>query len=302
MLHQFPISRLRQVLPYPSVDANKYTRGVLVIIGGSPAYPGAACLATDAAYKMGAGYVEVFCSPEALRVLQVHNVEAVVRAWTGWTCAFSRLAVQKNGHPAACLIGPGFNPKDLENDYLVSDVLKNCVYPVIVDGGALSFLATEEGMQIAKDRSKLSRETILTPHFGEAQKLAEPLGADVKNDLADDESCAKFARALAKAYEATVVLKGPKTFIAPAKSSSNEVYLMQNGTAALAKAGTGDVLAGIIGALSAQGLCAVDAANIGASIHALAAKEASNELTAISVCAQDVVSYIPKAISSIICE
>ncbi len=167
------------------------------------------------------------------------------------------------------------------------------------------------------------RSTLLTPHGGEATRLAQ--GAREALEEADDAAArgtrsplaeaaaalspasratlaeadpapAALACALVEAYGAVVALKGPVTFIA---SPDGTVEVMDRGTSALAKAGTGDVLAGIVGALLAQGLSPRDAAALGCALHAEAARAAAAALTDICVAAEDLITYLPDAIRAI---
>ena len=104
------------------------------------------------------------------------------------------------------------------------------------------------------------------------------------------------AQLLADAYAATVVLKGPETVVA----RGSDTYLMDKGTPALAKAGTGDVLAGIIAAFLAQGISPVQAAVLGARLHADAGNEAARRLGVVSVIPEDVIDCIPAAIRELL--
>ena len=101
---------------------------------------------------------------------------------------------------------------------------------------------------------------------------------------------------LADTYAATVVLKGPETVVA----HGSDTYLMDKGTPALAKAGTGDVLAGIIAALLAQGLSPVQAAVLGTRLHADAGNEAARRLGVVSVIPEDVIDCIPVSIQELL--
>lgn len=306
-LNRLSKGELGALLPYPGDDANKYSRGFLEIVGGSADYPGAASLAADAALRMGAGYVEVACSPEAVGLVRTRNVDAVVRSWSGWACAGTRLAQVDADRPCACLIGSGMVADDAMTEELLLDVLEGCEHPVAIDGGALSALASSGCADAARARHRRGLVTVLTPHFGEASKLAAPLSFNVPAAYgADALADAAFALELACAYGSTVALKGPYTMIAsPVEraaagkpASKREVALMGWGTPALAKAGTGDVLAGMVAALLAQGLPAVDAVALGCGVHASAARFAGDELTDIGVRAQDLSRFFPDAIRS----
>lgn len=294
---------LGRLVPFPRKDANKYSRGKAVIVGGAPAYPGAVCLSSLSALRTGAGYVEVVCAPDSLAMVRASNPNVVARPWSGWMPSASRIADADPSHPAACLVGPGLEGDPAETP-MVLDVLRLCANPVVVDGGAVAALASEGGRTIASLRAEAGLVTVLTPHLGEAQRLGEPFRARPPKDAqGSKKDLARFAQQLADAYGATVLLKGPASFIARARAprdgSDDVVRVMDAGTPALAKAGTGDVLAGMVVALLAQGLSASKACELASALHAQAASVAAETLTEVSVCATDVAEAIPQAISRI---
>lgn len=281
-------AQLAPLLPFPAPDANKYTRGHLYLVAGSAAYPGAACLAAGAAERAGAGYTEVFCAGKSLLTVRASHPSLVVSDWRGWHPA--QQPAPKPGHPTACVIGCGFDPADTALEPLLMETLRAFAAPVLVDGGALALLASPTGLRLAAERARAGHPLVLTPHGGEAARLAR--AADLDPSL----TAPAQAIALAKVYQAVVALKGPVTYVA---APDGAVETMDRGTAALAKAGTGDVLAGIIGALLAQGLAPLDAAALGCALHAEAGRAAAAQLTAISVAAEDVSAHLPAAIKII---
>ncbi len=285
------VSELGALLPWPAADANKYSRGKALLVAGSAAYPGAACLAALATERIGAGYTEVYCAPEAVGALQAFRPTLVVRSWEAWDGEPVATARMDEHRPLAVLVGSGMEADDDEQRRLVLSVLAEAEAPVLVDGGALGALASEEGRAVAHERAERGLPTVLTPHGGEAVRLAH--GIDVASEEGD-----ALARALADGYRATVVLKGPRTFIAAPRGSSHEVIALAPGSAALAKAGTGDVLAGMIGGLLAQGIEPMGAAALGVALHGKAGRIAAKRLTAIAVTALDVAESIPEAIAS----
>lgn len=306
-LKKCPKGELAKAMPWPAKNSNKYTRGKLVVIGGAPSYPGAVCLASEAAYKMGAGYVEVACSQEALPAVHAYNPNVVAKSWDGWSAASTGLGEVQVGHPCACLVGSGFDASESSSvvsdmqRHLLFEALHNVAHPVVVDGGALSYLASDEGRMATRERSEAARPTVVTPHFGEGMRLGAPLGMKFPSKPEKNpEEVARFAQQLADAYAAVVVLKGPRTFIAyaqvPRKGKAETVYLMEKGTSALAKAGTGDVLAGMVSSLVAQGISPLAAANLAANVHAEAGRCAGAKIGEISVCATDVAASIPEAL------
>lgn len=279
-------ARLAALLPWPAPDANKYARGALTVVGGCARYPGAACLAAAAGQRAGAGYVTVVCAPESLAVVRGFRPSLVARSWEGWQAA--DLPAARPARPAAAVVGPGLDPADDACARLALAVLAAAASPLLVDGGALAALATGEGRALAAARAAQGRVTVLTPHGGEAARLAR--GARIGGDAAADP--ARLAAALARAYGAVCVLKGPDTHV----SDGARTVLVDRGTAALAKAGTGDVLAGVVGALLAQGASPLEAAVLGATLHAEAGCAAADRMTAIGVVPEDVVDALPEAV------
>lgn len=271
-------------LPWPASETNKYRRGKLVVMAGSGRYPGAAALAARAGQRMGAGYTEVVTSKDAVGQVRQMAPSLVVRPWGNWNA--DELPASSAERPCAVCIGPGFVPG--KRDSLVVDVLEQARCPVLVDGGALRNLGSSGAVAALRTRASEGLATVITPHGGEAARLAEPL---MLADTAPD----KKAAGLAFALHAVVVLKGPDTVI----SDGRQAVTVTDGTPALAKAGTGDVLAGMIGALLAQGVDACDSALTGVVVHALAGIAAAEALTDICVCPEDVIEYIPAAIRAL---
>ncbi len=299
-LHQpWTEDELRAVLPLLAEDANKYSRGVLTVIAGSARYPGAACLASRAGQRAGAGYTELVTNKSTGRLalgaypsLVVHDVEV-----------FDLDALASQGKPKrAICIGPGFEPGSEPADKLVVKVLKKAQCPVLVDGGGLGALGSKKARKVLAARKASGRVTVITPHGGEARRLAASLGLGlgVKADGLGERGGASWepcdlSAALSLATGAVVVLKGPDTYIA----QGNQVHPMYEGTPALAKAGTGDVLAGIIASLLAQGADPFAAAVLGATLHARAGIAAAQAYADASVTPEDLLETIPAAIRSL---
>lgn len=280
---------LAALAPWPDPQANKYTRGKLSLVAGAAAYPGAACLAGAAAERAGAGYTEVFCAGESLLAVRSFRPSLVARDWREWHPA--RQEARRSDRTGACVIGCGFDGSEGQRE-LVAETVRAATGPVLIDGGALGLMADKAGQRLARERAERGvGPLVLTPHGGEAARLAR--GAELEGALGGPE----LAVGLARAYRALIVLKGPITFIADAEGI---VETMDRGTAALAKAGTGDVLAGIIGALLAQGLAPRDAAALGCALHAEAGRAAAQELTEICVSAEDVIASLPQAVRAIV--
>lgn len=292
---------LAQQLPYPAPDANKYSRGKLVAFAGSAQYPGAALLAADAALTSGAGYVQVVSEDGVVALVHAHRASLVATSFADWM--EEGFHAPRPGHPCAFLIGSGYDLSDAEAAQRVLDVLAQAKAPVLVDGGGLAALGTPEALKILASRANRGLPTILTPHGGEAARLTAAydvirrsadgyVAAEDDSDAPDDEA---LARELALGYHATVVLKGPVTYVCDGEN----LYRMDKGTPALAKAGTGDVLAGMIAAFLAQGLEPFTASALGSRVHAQAGREAAARKTTICVTAEDVIDMIPEAIRKV---
>lgn len=265
----------------PPVDVHKYSRGVAQLCAGSPEYAGAALLCARAAQRAGAGYTQLF-TDAPIEPLQVAAPSLVVRSLDAWeipdhnTCALG--------------IGSGFLPGDFHTTYRrLFERIQRYPHCVVVDGGALSFLATEQGKQWAAVRARNGFPTIITPHVGEAARLLASISDDAPQP---STSCTleQDAYRLSQYFSCCVCLKSSNTVIA----YQNSIATLTNGGVELAKAGTGDVLMGIITALCSQQLAPFDAALSGAYLHALAGKFAAEQLDMASVIPEDIIAAFPR--------
>lgn len=265
----------------PPVDVHKYSRGVAQFCAGSPEYAGAALLCARAAQRAGAGYTQLF-TDAPIEPLQVAAPSLVVCSLNAWeipdhnTCALG--------------IGSGFSPGDFHTTYRrLFERTQRYPHCVVVDGGALSFLATEQGKQWAAVRARNGFPTIITPHVGEAARLLASISDDTPHP---STSCTleQEAYRLSQYFSCCVCLKSSNTVIA----YQNSIATLTNGGVELAKAGTGDVLMGIITALCSQQLAPFDAALSGAYLHALAGKFAVEQGDMVSVIPEDIIAALPR--------
>lgn len=243
------------LLPAPHRQSDKYRRGVLGVQAGAPAYAGAAVLATAAASSSGVGMV---------RLSGEESVTTLVRA----RCPEAVLAP---GRVQAWLAGPGLLPE--QAGAVVERVLAAGV-PAVLDAGALEALG-----------APVAAPVLLTPHAGE---LARLLAWDRERVEADRLAAVTTA---ADRWQATVLLKGSTTLVA-APGGPTRANL--TGTPWLATAGSGDVLAGVAGALLAAGLSPLDAGSLAAHVHGLAGRLAARRVGAPN--AQDVLAALPAAL------
>ncbi|CAB4925312.1 unannotated protein [freshwater metagenome] len=261
----------------PSDLDHKYSRGVLGVITGSAQYPGAAVLTTSAAAATGIGMIR-FHSSSGLAHLVLHSTPS---------------AVVQPGKVSAWLIGSGISTKKysdlstwLRHRWIKLARLQSV--PTVLDAGAL-YLA-----------GSLEQPTLITPHSGELATLLTARGVPITAEAIEGDP-RKWVQGAAKTLGVTVLLKGSKTFVA------NDELLIELPVATpwLATAGTGDVLAGIIGALVATNSIEIlndynrlaEVAATGAFIHAQAAAKASG---GGPICAEMIIGHISGAISQLL--
>ncbi|MET3719011.1 MULTISPECIES: NAD(P)H-hydrate epimerase [unclassified Arthrobacter] len=216
---------LSRLLPRPGRRSHKYSRGVLGVVAGSAGYPGAAVLACRGALAAGAGMVRYLGPPEVAGLVRQACPEVV--------CSTGSVA---DTHVQAWLVGSGMGPGDSDQLQRARDAVGSGL-PVIADAGALPSLPDVLGPHV-----------VLTPHAGELASLLGRLGAEYDRSAVEANTLGAVRHA-AVLTEATVLLKGATTLVA---SPFQDFYSQADGTPWLATAGSGDVLAGIIGALLAQ--------------------------------------------------
>lgn len=238
----------RNNLPWPDRNTHKHTRGRLGVVSGRALHTGAARLAARAGLRIGAGVVRILCPPDAAAVI-APSIEAVMLTSFASPEALAREAAEMD----AIVIGPAAG---------LDDVTVANIQAVALGGAALVIDA--DGLSVFKGRgdelfAALDRDDVLTPHEGEFERLFPGLLDQ------DRESAAIEA---AKRAGAVIVLKGFETIIA---APDGRAAINPNGSPWLATAGTGDVLAGMIGGLLAQRMDSFDAACAGVWIHAEAA-------------------------------
>ena len=229
-------------------DAHKNSAGHVAVLAGSAGKVGAALLVARAALRAGAGVVTIATWADAAAAVDARVLEVMTARLDASALAPSIDAALAGKR--AVVIGPGFG-LDATVKRAVLHVLASFRGPVVIDADALTLFAG------APSTFTSSRAAILTPHPGEAARLLGIATADVERDRFD------AARRLALGSQAVVVLKGPRTLIA---APDGRIVVNPSGNAALATAGSGDVLGGIIGALACA-LDPFDAACAGVFIH-----------------------------------
>lgn len=259
---------VRDLLPRRALDSHKGTFGRVVVVGGSRQYAGAPLLAGKAAFRSGAGWVTL-AVPEPLQLpLAGHFPEAT---WIPLPHVEQSIAPQAAETLAAnlerataLLVGPGLGRTSDSAGFLDALLSGSSLPPLVLDAEALRLLA-----EIRNWASRLPSGSILTPHPGEMANLT---GMPVDAVQADRIGTAeRFARE----RDCVLVLKGAFTLVA---APDGRTAINPVATAALARAGTGDVLAGIIAGLRGQGLGAFEAATAGVWLHGQAGLVAERRL------------------------
>ena len=320
-------AQVRGLLPARAADANKGTFGRLLIVAGSINYIGAGVLATLGALRSGVGLATLATPAELLPIMAAKLTEATfvmlpsdlgVLVERAVETVFKTLEKQEY---AALLVGCGLGreketsafirglllaPADpgaargaerpigfgvrraaessgkAEGDKDNEDKSKRTLPPLVIDADALNLLSEIEGWA-----ERLPHNSILTPHPGEMARLR---GSDVAAVQADRVG---IARAAAQEWQQVVVLKGAKTVIA---APDGRVQINPAATPALATAGTGDVLAGVIASQLAQGLDPFDAAVAGAWLHGRAGEICEERIGKAGVLASDVAAVLPQVL------
>lgn len=286
--------RVRRMLPERPADAHKGTFGTALIVAGSVNFTGAALLSSEAAYRSGAGLVTVAVARPLHTILAGHLPEAtwlLLPHEDGFIAEEAAGVLLENlSKPTSMLIGPGFGMADTTRRFLerlfARDGQASDLPPLVIDADGLKLLS-----QISEWPKRLPSPAVLTPHPGEMGVLT---GLSIKEIQSDRLA---IAERYAKQWGHVVVLKGAFTIIA---APDGHTAIIPIATPALARAGTGDVLAGLITGLRAQGMEAFQAAVAGAWIHGKAGLWAADAIgNTASVLAGDVLQSSIDVISDL---
>ncbi len=235
-------------LPQRLVHSHKGTHGKALCLCGCAAYRGAAALSCLGALRTGAGLVTLAAHENVIASIAARILEATFIPLPDDAALYSA-AKSCNILLAGCGL-----PESAETAAQLRDLCSHCGGKIILDAGGLCSLAADD--------AALQKADIITPHLGEMAKLT---GSSVADIAAQPE---KIALAFAAKNNMVVVLKSHHTLIA---APDGQLFENQTGNAGLARGGSGDVLAGMIAGLCAQGLCAFDAAVCGVYLHGAAA-------------------------------
>ena len=305
---------VKQELPIRSNESHKGTFGTAMIVAGSINYTGAALLAGKAAYRVGSGLVTLAIPTPLYSTLAGHFPEAtwlLLPDELGVIAADANRVLRAKLNRVTCLlIGPGLGSEGTTRDFLAKLLMDRSASknpmgmgfvdvdkkeqgaieaelpPLVIDADGLNLLT-----RIDNWTNLLPEETILTPHPGEMARLTGLRRDEIQADRLN------VAELFAKKWKVIIVLKGACTVIA---SPDGRTAVVPVATPALARAGSGDVLAGMIAGLRAQGLEPFPAASTGAWLHAQAGLGVASRLgTTTSVIAGDLIDEIPNVLAGI---
>ncbi len=275
-------------VPRRGTDSTKFAAGSVLVCGGSVGLTGAPCMAAEAAARAGAGYVTA-CVPESLnlifetRLLEVmtiplpddqgHLTEAGVETTIG-----------RSERVQALVLGPGIGREDGTVAFTRA-IAQRAEVPLLLDADGLNAYAGRLEALAAR-----SAPTVLTPHAGELGRLLDQESREIQARRL------QAARSAAATAGAVIVLKGDDTLVA---DPNGRVAVNRGGAPALATAGTGDVLSGVIGAYMAKAMDPFHAACAGVFLHAAAGRLAASLIGTEGVVAHDVIDLLPRALAPV---
>jgi ADP-dependent NAD(P)H-hydrate dehydratase len=265
---------------YKTIDSqtHKGIQGHALIIAGSYGKIGAAVLASKACLKTGCGLVTAFVPQCGYQILQIANPEVMVLTDEKEKYISN---VNFDIKPQAIAVGPGIGQEGVTQNAVHEFLITNTI-PLVLDADALNILSNNKDWL-----SLLAPKTILTPHLKELERLI--------GKWSSEEDKFQKTMAFSKQYNLIVVMKGAPTHVIDGDS----IYENTSGNAALATAGSGDVLTGMITSLRAQSYNSLDAAILSVYLHGLTADIALPDTGFQSFIASDIIEYLGKAFLSL---
>ena len=261
--------------PWPKAEAHKYARGHCIVVSGPAHATGAARLAARGALRVGAGLVSIASPPDAVQINAAALTAIMVKPFSAARGLANLLSDKRLN---AVVIGPGCgvgaNTREMVAAVLASGAA------VVLDADALASFKDDPSALFGQ----LREPAVLTPHAGEFERLFPGVLQESKNKV-------EAARHAAAACKCTVLLKGADTVIA---APNGRAIINSNAPAALATGGSGDVLAGFVGGLMAQGLNSFDAAAMAAWLHGAAAS-----MFGPGLIAEDLPEHLPAVLKAL---
>ena len=272
-------------LPLPDLagEIDKDSRGRVLVVGGGAWGPGAPLLSALAALRSGAGKLQVaaaerFAAPLAVAVPEAAILVAPSTPDGELTAQAAAVLAERAQRADAVIVGPGIIDEEVGRDLACDLARTPGEARFVVDAGALTALDPTRPLP------GIGGRLVMTPHAGEMARL---LGCE-KPAVQDDPLGA--AREVARAFQAVVVMKGSDSYVV---SPDGEALLHRNGVVGLATSGSGDVLAGVIGGLLAQGAPPFTAAAWGVWVHGAAGRRLSERIGRVGFLARELLEEIP---------
>ncbi len=280
--------RILNLYPRRPSDGSKFTSGVVVVAGGARGLTGAPTMAALSAQRAGAGYVQVAVPASAQSTLELRLLEAMTRGLPDEDGGHTERGVvaltEMSERAGAVVLGPGLGSTDGAIEFARA-AARRVKVPLLLDADGLNAHAGD--LEALGDRT---HPTVLTPHEAELGRL---LGVSTEAVAVDRLACVRKAALLSRAV---VLLKGADTIVA---RPNGVVAVSPGSTPALATAGTGDVLSGLIGTLLAKGMDPFAAAALGAFAHGRAGIAAARHHGVDHVIAGDVIECLPAGLGSV---
>lgn len=273
------ITDVAPMLPVRSTFAHKGTFGHLLVVGGTYGMLGAAQLCTKSALRSGVGLVTVHIPSCGMSIFQQNIPEAIVAADCSQTEFTDIDSVEK--YSAIC-VGPGLGTS-AKTSFALKKLLCACKFPIVIDADALNIISTNPDLW-----NYVPENSIITPHVKEFDRL---LGTSNSNF----ERLQK-AIEMAQKHHINIVLKGAYSRIV---TPSGDVHFNSTGNPGMSTGGSGDVLAGLIGGLLAQGINPSNAAIIGTFVHGLSGDLAAEKMGQIALISSDIANFVPQAFCSL---
>ena len=281
---------VRGAIPRIRDPAHKYSAGALLVVAGSRAMTGAPVMVVRGAQRTGCGIVFLATPESAAAAIDLQLTEALVYGVPdneegSMTAEALERILEQAGRASAAVVGPGMGT-DEEGRRLVEGILREVEIPVLLDADAITNLAGTDAL------AKRRHPSVVTPHAGELGRLVGEGAKEVSTRRLH------YARRAAEEYGCCVLLKGSDTLVA----EGGRVAVNSTGNVALATAGTGDVLSGVIGALLSRGMEAYEAARAGAWAHGRAAELwlAETDWPHESLLATDLLPHLPLAVDELL--
>lgn len=285
MVKQLDLKMAKDLLPKRIKDSNKKTYGKILNIAGSKFYQGAAYLSSIAALKIGSGYLTLAC-PDCI----IDNIASItpditflpLRSFKNESIASDNdtIILEKLEEYDVISLGCGLSTNSSTIEFVGKLLQKiKTEKPIIIDADGLNAISV-------LNLDKLPKNSVITPHPKELSRLLETdLGDIIDNRI-------EYAKTASKKYGCITVLKGYNSVI----TDGSEIFINPTGNSGLSKAGSGDVLTGIISGLIAQKMHPLKAAALGAYIHGFLADLAKEKLTEYGILASELISYIPQVL------